>query len=113
MVEFPARIEDVVNRTLKQIQNEIIEIGKQTVIDLGIHGLNPELIKIVGRMKYRSSYGQNLLQHSREVAKLCGVMASEMGLNTKLAKRAGLLHDIRKVQRKKQNFSCYFRYGIG
>lgn len=93
----PARIEDVVNRTSKQIQNEIIEIGKQTVIDLGIHGLNPELIKIVGRMKYRSSYGQNLLQHSREVAKLCGVMASEMGLNTKLAKRAGLLHDIGKV----------------
>ena len=93
----PARIEDVVNRTSKQIKNEIIEIGKQTVIDLGIHGLNPELIKIVGRMKYRSSYGQNLLQHSREVAKLCGVMASEMGLNTKLAKRAGLLHDIGKV----------------
>ena len=93
----PARIEDVVNRTSKQIQNEIIEIGKQTVIDLGIHGLNPELIKIIGRMKYRSSYGQNLLQHSREVAKLCGVMASEMGLNTKLAKRAGLLHDIGKV----------------
>ena len=93
----PARIEEVVHKTRKQIENEIIEVGKRTVIDLGIHGLHPELVRIVGRMKYRSSYGQNLLKHSREVAKLCGVMASELGLNAKLAKRAGLLHDIGKV----------------
>jgi ribonuclease Y len=93
----PARIEEIVKKTEKQITQEIIEVGKRTVIDLGIHGLHPELIKTVGRMKYRSSYGQNLLQHSREVSNLCGIMASEMGLNAKLAKRAGLLHDIGKV----------------
>jgi len=93
----PARIEEVVQKTTKDISDEIIEIGKKTTIDLGIHGLHPELIKMVGRMRYRSSYGQNLLQHSRETANLCATMAAELGLDTKAAKRAGLLHDIGKV----------------
>jgi ribonuclease Y len=93
----PARIEEVVQKTEKQIEEEIIEIGKRTTIDLGIHGLHPELIRLIGKMKYRSSYGQNLLQHSREVANLCAIMAAELGLNAKHAKRAGLLHDIGKV----------------
>ncbi|MEA4937603.1 MAG: ribonuclease Y [Paludibacter sp.] len=93
----PARIEEVVNKVHKQVEEEIVEIGKRTTIDLGIHGLHPELIRLVGKMKYRSSYGQNLLQHSREVANLCATMASELGLNPKVAKRAGLLHDIGKV----------------
>jgi ribonuclease Y len=93
----PARIEEVVQKTTQNIEDEIIEIGERTVIDLGIHGVHPELIKLVGRMRFRSSYGQNLLQHSREVARLCATMASELGLNAKRAKRAGLLHDIGKV----------------
>ena len=93
----PARIEEVVAKVKKQLENEIIETGKRTAIDLGIHGLHPELIRIIGKMKYRSSYGQNLLQHARETANLCAVMASELGLNPKKAKRAGLLHDIGKV----------------
>ncbi|MBR5653707.1 MAG: ribonuclease Y [Prevotella sp.] len=93
----PARIEEVVAKVRKQIENEVVETGKRTAIDLGIHGLHPELVRIVGKMKYRSSYGQNLLQHARETANLCAVMASELGLNPKKAKRAGLLHDIGKV----------------
>ena len=93
----PARIEEVVAKVKKQLENEIIETGKRTAIDLGIHGLHPDLIRIIGKMKYRSSYGQNLLQHARETANLCAVMASELGLNPKKAKRAGLLHDIGKV----------------
>ncbi|MEG0947930.1 MAG: ribonuclease Y [Bacteroidales bacterium] len=93
----PARIEEVVVKVRKQIEEEIIETGKRTAIDLGVHGLHPELIRLIGKMKYRSSYGQNLLQHARETANLCAVMASELGLNTKKAKRAGLLHDIGKV----------------
>ena len=93
----PARIEEVVSKITKQVEEEVIETGKRSAIDLGIHGLHPELIRLIGKMKYRSSYGQNLLQHSREVANLCAIMASELGLNAKLAKRAGLLHDIGKV----------------
>jgi ribonucrease Y len=93
----PARIEEIVAKVQKQVEEEVIEVGKRTTIDLGIHGLHPELIRLIGKMKYRSSYGQNLLQHSREVANLSAIMASELGLNPKLAKRAGLLHDIGKV----------------
>lgn len=98
----PARIEEVVSKVKKQLDDEIIETGKRTAIDLGIHGLHPELIRIIGKMKYRSSYGQNLLQHARETANLCAVMASELGLNPKKAKRAGLLHDIGKVPDEEQ-----------
>ncbi|MFR9555644.1 MAG: HDIG domain-containing metalloprotein, partial [Rikenellaceae bacterium] len=93
----PARIEEVVGKVQKQIEEEIVEVGKRTAIDLGIHGLHPEIIRLVGKMKYRSSYGQNLLQHARETANLAGIMASELGLNPKVARRAGLLHDIGKV----------------
>ncbi|MDR2885182.1 MAG: ribonuclease Y [Rikenellaceae bacterium] len=93
----PARIEEVVAKVQKQIEEEIVEVGKRTTIDMGIHGLHPELIRLIGKMKYRSSYGQNLLQHSRETANLCGIMAAELGLNPNTARRAGLLHDIGKV----------------
>ena len=93
----PARIEEVVAKVKKQIEEEIVEVGKRTTIDLGIHGLHPELIRLIGKMKYRSSYGQNLLQHARETANLAGIMAAELGLNPKAARRAGLLHDIGKV----------------
>lgn len=93
----PARIEEVVAKTTEQLEEQIIELGERAVIELGIHGLHLELIKLVGKMRFRSSYGQNLLQHSKEVTRLCATMATEMGLNVKLAKRAGLLHDIGKV----------------
>ena len=99
----PARIEEVVAKVRKQVEDEIIETGKRTTIDLGIHGLHPELIRIIGKMKYRSSYGQNLLQHARETANLCAVMASELGLNPKKAKRAGLLHDMVRCPMKNRN----------
>ena len=92
----PARIEEVVTKVRKQIEDEIAETGKRTTIDMGVHGLHPELVRLIGKMKYRSSYGQNLLQHSRETANLCGIMAAELGLNPKKARRAGLLHDITK-----------------
>ena len=107
----PARIEEVVAKVQKQVEDEIIETGKRTTIDLGIHGLHPELIRLIGKMKYRSSYGQNLLQHARETANLCAVMAAELGLNPKKAKRAGLLHDIGKVPDEETEMAHY-EYGM-
>lgn len=101
----PARIEEVVEKTRRQIEEQVMEIGERTVIDLGIHGLHKELVRMVGRMRYRSSYGQNLLMHSRETANLCAIMAAELGLNPKLAKRAGLLHDIGKVPDEESELS--------
>lgn len=101
----PARIEEIVAKTKKQLEEHILEIGERTVIDMGIQGLHQELIRYVGRMRFRSSYGQNLLQHSREVANLCATMAAELGLNPKLAKRAGLLHDIGKVPDEESELS--------
>lgn len=107
----PARIEEVVAKVEKQVEDEIIETGKRTTIDLGVHGLHPELIRMIGKMKYRSSYGQNLLQHARETANLCGVMAAELGLNPKKAKRAGLLHDIGKVPNEETEMA-HAEYGM-
>ena len=104
----PARIEEIVAKTKKNIEEEIMEIGERTVIDLGIHGLHPELIKMVGRMRFRSSYGQNLLQHSREVANLCATMAAELGLNAKLAKRAGCYTILAKCGQKNRNYHTPF-----
>jgi len=104
----PARIEEVVDKTRRQLEEQIAEIGERTVIELGIHGLHKELIRIIGKMRFRSSYGQNLLMHSRETANLCGIMAAELGLNPKLAKRAGLLHDIGKVPDEETELSHAF-----
>ena len=101
----PARIEEVVQKTTKQLNDHLMEIGERTVIDMGISGMHPELVRYVGRMRFRSSYGQNLLQHSRETANLCATMAAELGLNVKLAKRAGLLHDIGKVPDEESELS--------
>jgi len=101
----PARIEEVVEKTKRQLEEQVMEIGERTVIELGIHGMHPELIRMVGKMRFRSSYGQNLLMHSKETANLCAIMAAELGLNPKLAKRAGLLHDIGKVPDEESELS--------